>query len=71
MIGLLLAGVLIGCLLGVWTGSYLGSLLYGLGPYDPLTFLVAASGVVLVGLVSGLIPAVRASRIDPMLPLRT
>jgi ABC-type antimicrobial peptide transport system permease subunit len=68
---LLLAGVVVGALLGLWTGSYLAALLYGLGPSEPLTFLVAAAGVVVVGLLAGLIPALRVSRIDPMLPLRT
>ena len=71
VMALLLAGLLIGCILGLWTGSLLAPLLYGLGPGDPLTFLVAASSVALVGMLSGLIPAVRASRIDPMLPLRS
>jgi ABC-type antimicrobial peptide transport system permease subunit len=71
VMALLFAGLLIGCLLAVWTGSFVAPLLYGVGPYDPLTFLVAASGVALIGCLSALVPALRASRIDPMLPLRT
>jgi putative ABC transport system permease protein len=71
VIALLLAGVAIGGVLAVWASSYLTPLLFGLAPHDPLTFLVAAAGVIATGLLAGAIPAVRVSRIDPAQPLRT
>jgi ABC-type lipoprotein release transport system permease subunit len=45
-------------------------MLYGVTPYDPVT-LVAVVGVVLVvAFASSLIPAVRASHVEPMQVLR-
>ena len=52
------------------TGHGLSSLLYGISPYDPLTF-AGVSGVVLAAtLVASLIPACRAARIDPLIALK-
>jgi putative ABC transport system permease protein len=49
----------------------LGSLLYETSPYDAWTFLGAPLVLGLVALVSTLIPALRASRIDPVEALRS
>ena len=52
------------------TGRYVASQLYGIQPSDPF---IASSTVVLLTVVSaaaGLIPAQRASRINPILALR-
>jgi ABC-type lipoprotein release transport system permease subunit len=52
-------------------GRYVSTQLYGIQPHDPA---IAAWTVVLLTVVSaaaGLIPAQRASRIDPILALRT
>jgi ABC-type antimicrobial peptide transport system permease subunit len=51
-------------------GQYVASTLYGIKPQDPW---MAGGTIVLLTLVStaaGLIPAYRASRIDPILALR-
>ena len=47
------------------------SLLFQVEPDDPWTFAAISLMLVLVALVAGLIPAVRASRIDPVMALRT
>ena len=44
--------------------------LYGLTTHDPSTLALATAGLVLVACVAGYVPALRASRLDPMVALR-
>lgn len=68
---------LIGVVLGLG-GAYvltkylesLTSMLFGVQPRDPLTFAVVAAGLTLVALTACLIPARRATKVDPMVALR-
>ena len=63
-------GLAVGVPAGMAAGKYVASQLYGINPHDPS---IAISTVVLLALVSaaaGLIPARKASRIDPILALR-
>lgn len=46
-------------------------LLYGLEPTDPVTFGATIAGLFTMALLAGYIPALRASRVDPMTALRT
>lgn len=48
----------------------LDRLVYGVTTSDPLTFVALPVLLALVGLVASLIPALRASRVDPMTALR-
>jgi putative ABC transport system permease protein len=48
----------------------LSSLLFQVAPDDPLTLAAVCVLLALVALLAGLIPAVRASRLDPMAALR-
>ena len=68
---LALVGIIVGGVASFVLSKGIASLLYGTEPTDPATF---ASMVVLLGtvaLVAGYLPARRASRIDPMIALRT
>jgi ABC-type lipoprotein release transport system permease subunit len=47
------------------------TLLFGVGPRDAATFAVVAVGVMAVAFVATLVPAYRATRIDPLKALRT
>lgn len=65
-----LVGGLLGIGLALAAGRAAQSLLFGLDGHDPLVLLAASVLLALVALGSGLLPARRASRIDPMVALR-
>jgi len=46
------------------------SQLFGLTPHDPLTLALATAALAFVACAAGYIPALRASRLDPMVALR-
>jgi predicted permease len=64
------AGIAGGLLLSFLSAHAVRSLLFGLGPYDPMTMFMAAAVLFGVSLASGLMPAWRASKVDPMVALR-
>jgi predicted permease len=49
---------------------YVRTMLYGLEPFDPLTFTTAVAVMVLLALLAGWLPARAASAIDPITALR-
>jgi putative ABC transport system permease protein len=63
-------GVIVGILGSVALTRTIRSLLFGLSPLDPLTFLAVALLLIAVALVACYIPARRAARVDPMVALR-
>jgi ABC-type antimicrobial peptide transport system permease subunit len=69
---LLLVGI--GLVLGIGaslaTTRTAASLLFGLKPNDPLTITLSATLLLVVALLSGYMPARRASRVNPMVALR-
>jgi hypothetical protein len=70
-VGLLVGGGLaIGAIVSWWASKLAAALLYGVEPRDPLTFVGAAVVLASIALFAGLIPAHRASRIDPAVVLR-
>ena len=48
----------------------LGSMIFGVKPLDPLTLIAVPAVVMLAGAIAALIPARRATRIDPIVALR-
>jgi len=67
---LALIGVGIGLLLGYLSGRAMGALLAGIQPADPTTISTAAALCFATAILGCVRPAVRASRIDPMVALR-
>ncbi len=68
--GLMVAGVVLGGALAWWASSLVSTLLFGLGPRDPVTFAMAVAVLALAGTLAGWLPARRAARIDPVRVLR-
>jgi len=67
---LAIAGVVVG-LLGAWALSrYLTSILFGVRATDPPTYVGVALLMAAVTLVACLVPARRATKVDPMVALR-
>jgi predicted permease len=64
-------GIALGVPLALVTSHFMGSMLFGLQATDGLTLSVATLGLLGVGLASGIIPASRAARTDPMQALRS
>ena len=64
------AGVSLGILASLGATRYLASLLYGVHPFDPLTFAAVALLLGVVALAACFLPARRAMRVDPMVALR-
>ena len=65
------AGALIGGLLALWSGRWIAPLLYQTSSRDPGVFAVVISTLLLVAIGASAIPAIRASRVDPNVALRT
>lgn len=63
-------GVVIGAVAAALASRALGSLLYGIDPFDTPTFVGVVTLLLLVGALASYIPARRASSIDPVRTLR-
>lgn len=64
------AGVVIGAAASMWTSQFTASLLFGLGPRDPITLALAVAILIGAGLLAALPPAWDASHVDPSVALR-
>src|SRR5688572_21044159 len=60
---LLIVGLVVGTGLALWAGRAAATMLYGLTPYDPVTFSGAILLLALVTLVATYAPARRASKL--------
>ena len=64
-------GAVLGLLLAIPAGKVLRSQLYGVSPGDPVTLIAVPIVLVLVTIIAALVPARRASHVDPVIALRT
>jgi len=71
--GLVLTGI--GLVVGLGAAAalmrLLSSLLFGVNPFDPITYAAVVAGLGLVALIATWLPARHATKIDPMLALRS
>jgi predicted permease len=67
---LLAVGLAIGVPAAIASGRFVAAQLYGIQPNDPRLAIATVALLTLVSSLAGLIPARRASRIDPILALR-
>jgi putative ABC transport system permease protein len=69
--GLLAIGLVLGVGGAAVGARMIRGLLFGVAPHDPTTFLGVALLMAAIGIGASWIPALRASRIDPAIAMRT
>jgi ABC-type antimicrobial peptide transport system permease subunit len=67
---LAVAGIVVGVAAALLLTRLVKSMLYGIGPYDPLTLSAGISLLLAVALAASWIPARRAAGVEPMEALR-
>jgi predicted permease len=65
-----LLGVAAGSGIALWAGRWIEPLLFDQSPRDPFIFGAVAAVLLTAALIASLIPALRASRVDPSMALR-
>jgi ABC-type antimicrobial peptide transport system permease subunit len=69
-IGLVLVGTAIGLTVALAVGRLMTSLLFGLKPADGITFACVSFVMVAISVLASCLPAIKASRVDPIAALR-
>jgi putative ABC transport system permease protein len=63
-------GCAVGLALGLWLSRFISSMLYGVSALDSATYSAVICLILLVAATASLLPAVRASRVEPVQVLR-
>jgi ABC-type antimicrobial peptide transport system permease subunit len=63
-------GVVVGVASALAMGRLIATLIFGVTPHDTLTLVAVATILTIVGAVASLMPAYRATRVDPLTALR-
>ena len=64
-------GAALGTVAALIASRYVEALLFETPPRDPIAFAAAAGTILVVALVAALVPARRATRVDPVVALRS
>ena len=67
---LAVAGLALGLLISLALSRVLSTLLFGVSPYDPVTYAGVSLGLMAVAIIACYVPARRATRVDPVIALR-
>jgi ABC-type antimicrobial peptide transport system permease subunit len=65
-----LVGIAVGAIAALASAKVLKKLVFGVSASDPLTLAAVAATLALVALIASMVPAYRASRLDPVKALR-
>jgi ABC-type antimicrobial peptide transport system permease subunit len=68
---LALVGIVIGSVVSLLATRVLEDMLFGVGAHDPLTFTVVVVLLGVAAVVASLMPAWRATRVDPLVAMRS
>jgi ABC-type antimicrobial peptide transport system permease subunit len=63
-------GLSAGLMLSLISGHVFQALLYGVTPHDPLTLIGAVLFMAAIALAAMLVPAIKATRLDPIVAIR-
>jgi ABC-type antimicrobial peptide transport system permease subunit len=69
-IAVAVAGVIVGLTIAAVLGRFVGTLLYGVSPGDPLTYVVVPAVLLVLSAAASYIPARRAASVDPLRTLK-
>jgi ABC-type antimicrobial peptide transport system permease subunit len=69
-VSLVALGLVVGVLGALALSPFIASLLVGVSPRDPVTFVLLPLLMLVVTVIASLLPAARATRVDPMVALR-
>jgi ABC-type antimicrobial peptide transport system permease subunit len=65
-----MAGVAVGIVLALVGGRFVSSMLFNVAPSDPLVLAGASMALIVSAIAASMVPAVRASKVDPTIALR-
>jgi putative ABC transport system permease protein len=64
------AGIGVGLLAALWLARYVAAMLFGVTPFDPVSYSATAAILLTVTVLASYFPARRATTVDPLVALR-
>jgi putative ABC transport system permease protein len=65
------AGAIIGLILAAMLAQTIATFLFGVTPFDPLTFVAVVIVLGVTAAIASAVPAIRAARVDPVVAFRS